>query len=138
MPASGRLSYPRLMGRLEIDGTDLVLCLTWKEKVAGFHGDIRAPLTSIRSVSVPQYPWQALRGWRMAGTGIPRVVALGTRRHGSGYDFVLLHGHRPAVQVELATGRFERWLVSVEEGEDAGAEAQRVAAAAGVRVSEDR
>lgn len=123
------------MGRLEVDGSDLVLRLTRREKVAGFHGDIRAPLTSIRSVGVPKHSWLELRGWRMAGIFIPRIVMLGTRRHATGYDFVLLHGNRPAVQVELATGRFERWMVSVEEGEDPQAEAQRVAAAAGIRVS---
>lgn len=126
------------MGRLEVDGSDLVLRLNWREKIAGFHGNLRAPLTSIRSVSVPKYPWQALRGWRMAGIGIPRIVALGTRRHGTGYDFATLHGSRAAIQVELATGRFERWLVSVEDGEDPRAEAQRVATAAGIRVSADR
>ena len=126
------------MGRIEVDGSDLVLRLTWREKIAGFHGDIRAPLTSVRSVSVPRHPWQALRGWRMAGIAVNRIAALGTRRHGTGYDFALLHRDRPAVQVELATGRFERWLVSVDEGEDAGAEAKRVAAAAGIQVSADR
>ena len=124
------------MGRLEVDGSDLVLRLTWREKVAGLHGNIRVPLTSVRSVSAPRYPWQALRGWRMAGVGVPRIVALGTRRHGTGYDFAVLHRSQPAVQVELTSGRFERWLVSVEEGEDARAEASRIAGAAGIRVSE--
>ena len=126
------------MGRIEVDGADLVLRLTRREKIAGFHGDIRAPLTSVRSVSVPRHPWLALRGWRMAGISIRGKASLGTRRHGTGYDFALLHRDRPAVQVELATGRFERWLVSVDEGEDAGTEAKRVAAAAGIQVSEDR
>lgn len=126
------------MGRLEIDGSDLVLHLTWREKIAGFHTNIRAPLTSIRSVSVPKHPWQAMRGWRMAGTAVPHIVALGTRRHGTGYDFTALHRGREAVQVDLATGRFERWLVSVDEGLDPREEAKRVAGAAGIRVSADR
>lgn len=125
------------MGRFVVDGSDLVLRLTLREKIAGFHGNIRVPLTSVRSVSVPRHPWLALRGWRMAGIAITHVVALGTRRHGTGYDFALLHRSRPAVQLELATGRFERWLVSVDEGEDARAEAERVAKAAGIRVSAD-
>lgn len=126
------------MGRLVVDGSDLVLRLTWREKVAGFHTDIHAPLTSIRSVSIPKHAWLDLRGWRMAGIFIPRILMLGTRRHGTGYDFVLLHGNRPAIQVEVATGRFERWMVSVEDGKDPQAEAERVAAAAGIRVSADR
>lgn len=123
------------MARLEVDGTDLVLRLSWGEKIAGFHANLRAPLTSVRSVSVPAQPWLALRGWRMAGTGIPHLVAVGTRRHGTGYDFSALHRSRKAVQIELATGRFQRWLVSVDEGEDAATEAKRIAGAAGIRVS---
>ena len=123
------------MSRLEVDGSDLVLRLTWREKIAGFHGNMRVPLTAVRSVSVPRHPWRAMRGWRMAGIAISGIVALGTRRHGTGYDFAALHRSLPAVQIELATGRFERWLVSVNEGEDADSEAQRVASAAGIRVS---
>lgn len=124
------------MARLQVDGSDLVLALSWGEKIAGFHANLRAPLSSVRSVSVAAHPWLALRGWRMAGTGIPHFAAVGTRRHGTGYDFSALHRSRPAVQVELASGRFQRWLVSVDEGEDVEAEAERVAGAAGIRVSE--
>ena len=126
------------MGRLEVDGSDLVLRLTWREKIGGLHGNIRAPLTSVRSVGVPSSPWLSLRGWRMAGIGLPGIVALGTRRHADGYDFSVLHRSRPAVRVDLATGRFGRWVVSVDEGEDAHTEAKRVADAAGIRVSADR
>lgn len=74
----------------------------------------------------------------MAGIAIPRIVALGTRKHGTGFDFSVLHRNMPAVQIELATGRFERWMVSVNEGEDAKVVAKRVADAAGIQVSASR
>jgi hypothetical protein len=61
---------------------------------------------------------------------------LGTRRHGSGYDFCVLHGNLPAVRVDVSSGRFSRLVISVPEGGDAEAEALRIAAAAGISPSE--
>jgi hypothetical protein len=62
----------------------------------------------------------------------------GTRRHGGGYDFCILHGHRPAVRVDLGSGsgRFSRLIISVPEGGDAEADAARIAASAGITPSE--
>ncbi|HEY3810823.1 MAG TPA: hypothetical protein VGL49_05250 [Acidimicrobiales bacterium] len=121
------------MAQLLVDGGELVVRLTWGEKVWGLHGDVRVPLASVRSVSAPDNAWAQLRGWRMAGTGIPGLIALGTRRHGDGYDFTAVHRQRPAIQVDLnAPPRWQRLLVSVGDGVDAGAEADRIAAAAGI------
>ncbi len=105
------------MGELRIDGEDLVVHLRGREKFWAFHGDVRVPLTAIRAVSTPRNAWLALRGWRMAGTGIPNVIALGTRRHGTGYDFVAVRKDRPAVLVEVNTGRFQQLLVSTPDAE---------------------
>ena len=63
------------MAQLLVEGDELVVGLTRPEKFWGFHGNVRVPLAAVRSVSVPEYPLLALRGWRMAGTGIPgRIV----------------------------------------------------------------
>lgn len=124
------------MATLLVDGDDVVLHLRWREKVAGFHADIRAPLSAVQSVRVLSYPLLEMRGWRMAGLAIPRSFAYGTRRHGDGYDFTMVRGVRPGVQVELSHGRFQRLVVSVVDAEDATSTAARVAGAAGIRVSE--
>jgi hypothetical protein len=60
---------------------------------------------------------------------------LGTRRHGAGYDFCILHRDRPAVRLDVTSGRFSRLVISVPEGGDPEAEAARIAAAAGVTPS---
>lgn len=122
------------MAILCVERDQLVLHLSWKEKVGGLHGDVRVPLSSVRAVSVITQPWLALRGWRMAGTGIPGLVALGTRRHGEGYDFTALYRSRPAVQVEVATGRFSRLVVSVTDEDQARSQAASIASAAGIRL----
>lgn len=126
------------MAELIIEDWDLVVRLTLGEKIWGLHGDIRVRLPSVASVAADPQPWLGLRGWRMAGISFPGRAAYGTRRHGSGYDFCILHRDRPAVRVDLGSrsGRFSRLVISVPEGGDAEAEAARIAAAAGISPSE--
>jgi hypothetical protein len=122
------------MAELIVDNWDLVVRLTLSEKIWGLHGDIRVRLPSVASVTADPQPWTSLRGWRMAGISFVGHAVYGTRRHGGGYDFCVLHGNRPAVRVDLASGsgRFSRLVISVPEGGDAEAEAARIAAAAGI------
>lgn len=124
------------MAEFEVDGGDLVLHLSLGQKVLGFHSDLRAPLSAVRSVRAVDKPWLALRGRRMAGTALRGAAAMGTWTHGDReYDFCVVRGTQRAVQVDLATGRFTRWLVSLPDGTDTVAEADRLAAAAGIAPS---
>ncbi|MGI8492494.1 MAG: hypothetical protein ACR2NJ_07030 [Acidimicrobiales bacterium] len=115
------------MAEFRIEGDELVLHLRPREKFWAFHGDVRVPLSAVRSVSTPKNAWLALRGWRMAGTGIPSVIALGTRRHGTGYDFTAVRKAKPAVLVEANAGRFEQIIASVADPEGTAAEIRRAA-----------
>ncbi len=123
------------MAELIVDDDDLVVHLTPGEKIWGFHGDVRVRLSSIVSVAPSLDPWLGLRGWRMAGISLAGRTAMGTRRHGDGYDFCILHRDRPAVQVDVASGRFSRLVICVPEGGDPHAEAAKIAAAAGITPS---
>ena len=123
------------MAKLLVDDQDLVVHLTPGEKVWGFHGDIRVRLSSIVSVAADPKPWLGLRGWRMAGVNLAGYAVLGTRRHGAGYDFCILHRERPAVRVDMASGRFSRLVIGVPEGGDPETEAARIAAAARITPS---
>jgi len=123
------------MAELIIDDWDLVVRLTLGEKIWGFHNDIRVRLPTVVAVAPDPQPWLHLRGWRMAGISMVGRAVLGTRRHGEGYDFCILHRDHPAVRIDLDAGRFSRLLVSVPEGGDATAEAARIAAAAGIAPS---
>ena len=69
------------------------------------------------------------------GVSVAGHAGLGTRRHGAGYDFCILHRDRPAVQVDVAPGRFSSLSICVPEGGDPEAEADRIAAAAGIAPS---
>jgi hypothetical protein len=123
------------VAELVVGDEHLVVHMTTGEKIWGLHTDIRVPLTSITSVAPDPDPWLNLRGWRMAGISFHGRSAMGTRRHGDGFDFCILHRQRPALQINVATGRFRRLVISVPEGGDANAEAARIAAAAGITPS---
>jgi hypothetical protein len=123
------------MAELIVDGEDLVVRLTLSEKIGGLRGDIRVRLSCIVAVAPDPQPWLGLRGWRMAGVSFRGRAALGTRRHGAGYDFCILHRDRPAVRVDVTPGRFSRLVICVPEGGDPDAEAARIAAAAGIAPS---
>lgn len=114
---------------MEIGEHSLTVHLSPLEHVLGFSRNPVLPLTSIVRTSVPESKWLALRGWRSAGLAFPGMIAVGTRRHGSGWDFTAVDRHNDAVLIELNTGRFEQVIVSVP---DAPAVAHRIAAAAGI------
>jgi hypothetical protein len=124
------------MAELIIDNWNLVVHLTLGEKIWSFHNDIRVRLTDIVSVAPDPTPWLGLRGWRMTGIAFPGHAMLGTRKHGSGFDFCILHRNQPAIRVNASAGRFSRFVISVPEGRDPGSEAARIASAAGITPSE--
>ena len=123
------------MAFFRVDGDQLVVHLPWRQKLAGFHGDIQVPLTAVVSVAAVEHPMQELRGWRMAGVAFPQSISIGTRRHADGYDFCVVRRPQPAVQVDVRSGRFSRFVLSLAKGStmlDAVVEANRIAAAAGI------
>jgi hypothetical protein len=103
------------MAELGVDGGELVLHLSTLEKAEGMHGDIRVPLASVTSVRAVDNPWPELRGIRAPGTGVPRVIAVGTRRGSFGKDFVAVHGTKSAVVVELSGTGFSRLVATIED-----------------------
>jgi hypothetical protein len=114
---------------LRLEDGELVLHLHATEKAEGFHGDIRVPLSSVTAVRVVEDPWPELRGIRAPGTGLPEVIAVGTRRGGFGKDFAAVHGKGPAVVVELLGAAYGRLVVTAD---DADAVASSLQGAAGL------
>jgi hypothetical protein len=104
---------------LVVEGNELVVTLSAVEKFGAFRGNVRVPLSAVKSVVVEPDPWSALRGMRAPGTGMPGVVAYGVRRlPGVCRDFAALTGRGPAVRVDLTQDSpFGRLLVSVADPE---------------------
>jgi hypothetical protein len=117
------------MAELRVEGGELVLAMTRAERFWSLHRDIRVPVTSVRRVRVPSSPWLTMRGWRATGVAVPGWVAMGKRRHGTGYDFSLVHGSTPSLVVELNGQEFGELTVSVPDPVETG---RRIADAAGI------
>ncbi|HEY1652738.1 MAG TPA: hypothetical protein VGG09_12710 [Acidimicrobiales bacterium] len=107
------------MAELEVDGAELILHLHALEKAEGFHGDIRLPLPAVDTIRAVDDPWAELRGIRAPGTGVPEVIAVGTRRGGFGKDFAAVHGRGPAVVVELTGAEYGRLVVTDDNAPEA-------------------
>ncbi|WP_225833973.1 hypothetical protein [Streptomyces sp. NK08204] len=89
------------MARTAVDGDDLVVVLTWRERLAARRREVRVPLAAVSRVTVEPDWWRALRGDPARGVWIPGSRCIGTRVHLGGPDFVVLRPGRPAVCVEL-------------------------------------
>jgi hypothetical protein len=103
------------VAELKVDGNDLVLHLHAAEKAEGFHGDLRVPLAAVDSARAVDNAWPELRGIRAPGTGVPDVIAVGTRRGGFGKDFAAVHGRGQAVVVDLTGAEYGRLVVTCDD-----------------------
>jgi hypothetical protein len=88
--------------------------MTPLEKVEGFHGSIRVLVSTVRQIRSVDDTWGELRGLRAPGTGVPGVIAVGTRRGSGVKDFAVVHGRGPGLVVDMEGGEFDRFVLSEE------------------------
>lgn len=106
------------MPSLTIDGGELRVHLSALERLGAFHfADVHFPLSSVTAVTVEPDIWKALRGIRAPGTGIPYVIAYGTRRSPEGNDLALMTGGlRPGLRVDFGEGApYSRLVITVAD-----------------------
>jgi hypothetical protein len=105
------------MARLLLEGNDLVLKLSFWEKVWSLHSNPRTPIGSVEKVEFVDTLWSSkvLRGVRAPGTGIPYVVLLGTMRGRRYRDFVALKGRKMGVVLTFNSTPFARWIFTLKQ-----------------------
>ncbi|MEU9860757.1 hypothetical protein AB0D99_07775 [Streptomyces sp. NPDC047971] len=89
------------MARVTVEGDDIVVRLSLRERLAARRGQVRVPLTALREVRVEPDWWRALRGSRGRGLWIPDRLCVGTRLLPDGEDFAVVEPGTPVVCVEL-------------------------------------
>jgi hypothetical protein len=104
------------MAKVVEQGDDLVLTLSFWEKLGGFHGSIRAPKSAMTRKVEVENPWRhkALLGVRAPGTGIPYVILLGTLRKAGFKNFAAIYGRGPATIYEFKDQKFANWIVTTQ------------------------
>ena len=105
------------MAKLLRVGDEIVLQLSFWEKLGALHSAPRAPFDSVVKIEFIDQLWgsSTLRGIRAPGTALPYVVLLGTLR-GRGYkDFVAMSGRGEGVVVTLKSGPFARWIFTLKQ-----------------------
>ncbi|MCK9925287.1 hypothetical protein MXD61_26005 [Frankia sp. AgPm24] len=107
------------MASLEVRDKRVEVVMRGLERLGALRGDVSVALDEVLDVRTSAEPFGELRGWRLPGTGLPRVIALGTWRSRDGKDFAAVYRGRPAVVVEVRAGaEFRRLLVGDEHAED--------------------
>jgi hypothetical protein len=105
------------MARITRVGDDVILELSFLEKMGALHGSPRVALDSIEKVEFIDQLWgsSTLRGVRAPGTALPYVVLLGTLRGRRYRDFVAMVGRGEGVVLTLKSGPFARWIFTLKQ-----------------------
>jgi hypothetical protein len=102
------------MAKVIEQGEQLILRLSFWEKIGGLHKDLIVSKDQLVKKSVFQNPWskEVLKGVRAPGTGIPYVILLGSMRYKGGKDFTAIYKRWPVSVYEFKSGEFKRWIVT--------------------------
>jgi hypothetical protein len=105
------------MARVIREGNELVLQLSFWEKLGALNSSPRIPIDSVEKIEFEDELWgsSSLRGVRAPGTAIPYVVLLGTLRGMKYKDFVAMKGRGEGAIITLKSGPFARWIFTVKQ-----------------------
>jgi hypothetical protein len=104
-----------MVATLVVEGSEVIVKMAEIEKFEAVHTDVHVPLSAVRAVRVVDDAWPELRGIRAPGTGIPGVIAVGTRRGSFGKDFAVVHGKEMAVVIDLDGASYARLIVTTPD-----------------------
>ncbi|MEV6654541.1 hypothetical protein [Streptomyces sp. NPDC051219] len=108
------------MARVAVQGTDIVVRLSWWEMVAARRREVRVPVSALREVHVEPDWWRALRGVCAKGAWIPARFCVGTRHLRDRIDFAAVRPDGPVLCVDLRrSAPFSRLAVSVPDPQEA-------------------
>ncbi len=97
---------------------DLVLQLSTLEKAEAVHGDIRVPMTAVRAVTVIEDVIHAVHGFKLPGSRLPGVFAMGTFVSNEGKTFAMVHHQtRRGLKITFQGADYDALIVGVPDPE---------------------
>jgi len=117
------------MARVEVTDRDLVVQMGPVERLLALHGDVAVPLAQVRHAEPTDDVLREVRGLRAPGTGVPRLVGMGTWRGRGWRDLVVVPRRGPGLVVHLEEGA--AWRRLLLRSDDAPALAAALATGAG-------
>lgn len=106
------------MAELKIEGEELVLRLTRIEKVESVHGDLRAPVSAVRSIDVLEDAHEpADHGFKM-GERLPGVSEVAVVTTGGERLFAAVHHDTPrGIRIVFENYDYDEWIVGCADPE---------------------
>jgi hypothetical protein len=108
------------MAELDVEDGRLILRLTGVEKAEAVHGDLRVPLSAVRSVEVVDDALEMTRvraGFKV-GTRVPGRVTVAVVHRRGRKMFVAVHHDTPrGVRVILEGDSYDEWIVGAADPE---------------------
>ncbi len=110
------------MAELNVEGDELVLHLSGQERLEAIHGDLRAPLSTIRSVEILNDAHKSADRGVKFGTRIARVVEVATITSKGKRIFAVVHHDTPrGIQINFDGAAQDAWIVGCPNPEEVAA-----------------
>jgi hypothetical protein len=106
------------VAELRIDGDDLVLHLSPTEHLEAVHGDLRAPLASVRSIDVLDDAHAAADSGFKIGERLPGVSEVATILSRDERLFAVVHPGTPrGLRISFEGTNYDAWIVGCADPE---------------------
>lgn len=111
------------MPEIEIKDDEIVVHLSFWQRLAAIHGDVHIPATSIRGAEVADPKWVKTLGLRVPGTAIPGLIIAGTYIKPKDSAFVYwVRGNKSLLQLNLSGRPYNRVFIGVDDAAALAAE----------------
>lgn len=104
------------MPTIELKDDELVIKLSFWQRLACVHGDVHIPATSLRGALVADPNWVKTLGFRIPGKAIPWVIIAGTYIKPKDSAFVYwTRRHKTVLQLNLSGRPYNRVFLGVDD-----------------------
>jgi hypothetical protein len=104
------------MPEIELKDDEIVVRLSFWQRLAAVHGDLHIPATSIRGAVVADRDWLKTIGFRVPGTALPGLIIAGTYIKPKDSSFIYWTRRSPSVlQLNLSGRPYNRVFIGVDD-----------------------